>query len=169
MTTVVLVGVPGAGKSTVGAALAARLNVPFVDVDSVVEERAGKTISQIFIDDGESAFRAWESATIADVLQAAGDSVVALGGGALGDAATRERMNGRMVVWLQASLSAAVERVGLNKNRPLLLGNVRGQLADLKARREPVYREAARISVDTSGLTVDEVVDRVISSLAAVS
>ena len=131
---IVLVGVPGAGKSTVGPALAQRLGRPFTDIDDVIVARAGKPISEIFTDDGEPAFRALEELAIADVLGDS-DGVVALGGGALGSDATRARLAGHTVVWLQADLASAVARVGLNRNRPLLLGNVRGQLADLMARR----------------------------------
>lgn len=161
----VLIGVPGAGKSTVGREVALRLGREFIDIDDVIVERAGKPISDIFTDDGEPAFRALEEDVIAHVLEE-GDSVVALGGGALGSPATRERVKGHTVVWLQADLPHAVARVGLNRNRPLLLGNVRGQLADLMQRREPVYRDAATVTVDTSGLTVPEVADRVISEVA---
>jgi shikimate kinase len=84
VSAIVLVGVPGAGKSTVGRALAQRLGEPFTDIDELVEQKAGKAISQIFIDDGEPAFRELEAGTIAEVLSGA-RGVVALGGGALGN------------------------------------------------------------------------------------
>lgn len=166
MTAVVLVGVPGAGKSTVGKALAERLGEPFTDIDELVEQRAGKAISQIFIDDGEPAFRALEAAAIADVLSES-CGVVALGGGALGNEDTRARVAGHTVVWLKANLATAVDRVGLNQNRPLLLGNVRGQLSDLMSKREPIYEAAATVSVDTSALTVEQVVDAVAEQLGS--
>lgn len=156
----VLVGVPGAGKSTVGAALARRLHRDFVDIDDEIVRRAGKPIADIFTQDGEPAFRDLEESVIAQML-GEGDTVVSLGGGALGRERTRDRLAGHTVVWLHVDLSHAVDRVGLNRNRPLLLGNVRGQLSDLMQRREPVYRDAADITVDTSDLTIDQVVDRI--------
>jgi len=164
MSAFVLVGVPGAGKSTVGRLLSQRLNIPFVDTDEAIEVRAGKTVSDIFIDEGEAAFRALETQTIADELQT-NSVVLALGGGALGSADTRERLHGHIVIWLQATLSQAVGRVGMNRNRPLLLGNVRGQLSELMAAREPIYREAATLIVDTSELTPAQVVDVIISQI----
>lgn len=165
MTAIVLIGIPGAGKSTVGPALAHRLGLPFTDVDDVIEQVAGKRISDIFTQDGEQTFRELEAGTIADILASPEPAVVALGGGALGNADTRALVAGHTTVWLQASLSAAVQRVGLNRNRPLLLGNVRGQLADLMAQRLPIYQAAADIAIETSDLPVDEVVERIISEL----
>jgi len=164
MSALVLVGVPGAGKSTVGKLLAGMLDIPFVDSDEAVEARAGKSVSDIFINDGEPAFRDLEIATIADELKA--DSVVlSLGGGALGSEETRERLKGHTVIWLQTTLSHAVTRVGMNRNRPLLLGNVRGQLSELMTAREPIYREAASIVIDTSELTPDEVATAIVERL----
>jgi len=164
MSAYVLVGVPGAGKSTVGKLLAEHLNVPFVDTDEAIEARSGKSVSDIFINDGETAFRALETQTIADELQT--ESVVlALGGGALGSAQTREGLQGHIVIWLQTTLSQAVARVGMNRNRPLLLGNVRGQLSELMTAREPIYREAATITIDTSDLDPSEVVAVIVAQL----
>lgn len=166
MTAIVLIGIPGAGKSTVGQALARRLALPFIDVDDVIERAAGKPISDIFTQDGEPAFRALEARSIADILGSPEAAVVALGGGALGDEGTRTLVAAHTTVWLQASLTAAAERVGLNRNRPLLLGNVRGQLADLMAKRLPIYEAAADIAIETSEVPVDEVVERIVSALA---
>jgi len=164
MSAFVLVGVPGAGKSTVGKLLAQELNIPFVDTDEAIETRAGKSVSDIFINDGELAFRELETQTIAEELQA--ESVVlSLGGGALGSAKTRDGLQGHTVIWLQATLSQAVARVGMNRNRPLLLGNVRGQLSELMTAREPIYREAATIIIDTSDLSPEEVVTAILAQL----
>ncbi|GAA3553768.1 shikimate kinase [Microlunatus spumicola] len=155
----VLVGAPGSGKSTVGALLAQRWGVPFADVDAVIESRVGKSVAEIFADDGEPVFRAFEESTTAELLDAPG--VLALGGGAVLSPATRATLAGRPVVWLQVTIAHAAGRVGLNEARPLLLGNVRGRLVKLLNERTPLYAEVARASVDTDGLTPDEVADRV--------
>ena len=145
---VVLVGAPGAGKSTVGAHLARRLGVGFVDVDGLIEERTGKTIAEIFVDDGEAAFRELEVATTLEVLQQPG--VVSLGGGAVTSPAIRAALRGHHVVWLEVSVTQATRRVGMNAVRPLLLGNVRSRLVQLMAERRPLYEEVATITIDTS-------------------
>jgi shikimate kinase len=155
----VLVGAPGSGKSTVGALLAQRWGEPFADVDAVIEARTGKSVAEIFADDGEPAFRALEEATTAELLDEPG--VLALGGGAVLSAATRQALAGVPVVWLQVSVAHAAGRVGLNEARPLLLGNVRGRLVRLLAERAPLYAEVATATVDTDGLTASEVADRV--------
>lgn len=161
---IVLVGVPGAGKSTVGHLLAEKLNLNFVDTDLVIERQAGKSISDIFVQDGESVFRELEKQVVADAISN-DDCVVSVGGGALMDAGTRELVKKQECVWLQAGLSQAVDRVGMNKNRPLLLGNVRGQLADLMAAREPLYIECAKHVVDTNNMTPDQVVEQIIETV----
>lgn len=158
---IVLIGVPGAGKSTVGKLLAEKLNLDFVDTDLVIEQKAGKSISDIFVQDGEPAFRALEKQVVADAISNA-NCVVSVGGGALMDVDTREIVKDQECVWLQAGLSQAVDRVGMNKNRPLLLGNVRGQLADLMAAREPLYIECAKHVVDTNNMTADQVVQEIV-------
>ena len=158
---IVLIGVPGAGKSTVGKLLAEKLNLDFVDTDLVIEKQAGKSISDIFVQDGEPVFRALEKQVVADAISNA-NCVVSVGGGALMDVDTRQIVKGQECVWLQAGLSQAVDRVGMNKNRPLLLGNVRGQLADLMAAREPLYIECAKHVVDTNNMTADQVVQEII-------
>jgi shikimate kinase len=167
VTAIVLVGVPGAGKSTVGESLAARLGKKFTDSDQVIEERAGKSVSDIFTQDGEPAFRSLERDVILDLISA-GEGVVALGGGALGNDETRAAVKSAQTVWLVTGLAQAVDRVGMNRNRPLLLGNVRGQLAELMNAREPLYREVANITVDTSNLSPTQVVDEIIEALTKV-
>ncbi len=155
----VLVGAPGSGKSTVGALLAQRWGEPFADVDAVIEARTGKSVAEIFADDGEPAFRALEEATTAELLDEPG--VLALGGGAVLSEATRRALHGAPVVWLQVTVAHAAGRVGLNEARPLLLGNVRGRLVRLLAERAPLYAEVASLTVDTDGLPPAEVADRV--------
>jgi shikimate kinase len=164
MSALVLVGVPGAGKSSVGPLLASLLNRQFIDSDDAIVAKVGKSISDIFIEDGEPKFREIEAQTIAELL-ANPDLVVALGGGAVTTASTRDLLKNQQVVWLQAGLSSAVERVGLNRNRPLLLGNVRGQLHELMVAREPLYREVANFAIATDDKTVQEIAHEIASEL----
>lgn len=165
---IVLVGAPGSGKSTVGRLLADRLGRRFVDVDAVIEQRAGKPIAEIFADEGEPAFRAVEEATTLEHLEP-GDAVVSLGGGAVLSPVIRAALAPHPVVWLQVSAGAAAERVGLNAARPLLLGNVRGRLIQLLNQRTPLYAEVATVAVPTDGHTADEVVALVAGGLATAS
>ena len=160
---VVLVGPPAAGKTTVGRLLAERLGVDFVDTDDLVVAAAGKPVGDIFVDDGEEAFRALEVAAVARALER--DGVLALGGGAVLAAQTRERLAGHPVVLLAASVPTSAGRVGLNRDRPLLLGNPRQQLRALLEARLPLYREVAMAAVDTDGRTPDEVADAVLAAL----
>jgi shikimate kinase len=146
---VVLVGPPGAGKSTTGRLVAAGLGVGFRDTDADVEAAVGKPISEIFVDDGEAAFRVLETAAVAAALDAH-DGVLSLGGGAVMSEETRARLAGRFVVFLDVSLADAVRRVGLNRDRPLLLGSPRSQLMRLMDARRPLYLEVARVVVDAS-------------------
>jgi shikimate kinase len=164
MPVAVLVGPPGAGKSTVGTLLAERLGVHFTDTDDVVVARAGKPVADIFVDDGEAAFRALESAVVATALDAP-DGVVALGGGAVLDPATRTRLAGHRVVFLDVGLADATARVGLNRDRPLLLGNPRARLKLLMDARRPLYEEIASLTVPTGGRTPEEVADTVLAKL----
>lgn len=153
---IVFIGAPGAGKSTVGKLVAQQLGLEFCDSDELIESQVGKSISDIFVTEGEQVFRQIEEELIVSYLDSA-DGVFSLGGGALGSAEVRDALKGHDVVWLQAGLSQTVERIGMNRNRPLLLGNVRGQLAELMSAREPLYKESATFTVDTSHLTSDEV------------
>lgn len=161
---VVLVGAPGAGKTTVGGQVAHRLAVRFADSDHLVEELVGKSVSDIFIEDGEPAFREMERVTIAEAL-ASFDGVLALGGGAIMDSATRTLLAEQRVVWLRVGLADAARRVGLNASRPLLLGNVRGRLIALLDERTPYYEEVATVTVDTDGRGIAQVVDDVLAAL----
>jgi len=167
MSTIVLVGVPGAGKTTVGKLLAKNMGRDFFDSDQVIESRAGKSVSDIFTQDGEPAFRKLEHDVIVELLDS-NNVVLALGGGSLGNDETRAKVKDATTVWLVAGLAQAVDRVGMNRNRPLLLGNVRGQLADLMAAREPFYKEVAAIAVDTSKLIPSEVVTEIVSELGKI-
>lgn len=161
VTNIVLVGVPGAGKSTVGRLLAQELGRDFFDSDIEIESLTGKSISDLFTTEGEEYFRSIEAQVISDLLQRE-NVVLSLGGGSLLNSATREAVKLNTVIWLVANLAQAVSRVGLNRNRPLLLGNVRGQLADLMQAREPLYREVATDKVDTSDMSPQQVVTAII-------
>ncbi len=163
--TVVLVGPPAAGKTTVGRLLADRLGVGFTDTDDLVVARAGKPVSEIFVDEGEDAFRALEAAAVAEGLT--GGGVLALGGGAVLAARTRARLAGHPVVFLAAGVPTSANRVGLNRDRPLLLGNPRQQLRSLLDARLPLYQEVATATVVTDELTPDEVADAALAALAA--
>ena len=157
----VLVGPPGAGKSTVANAIAGRLGVDFRDTDQDVEASQGTSVQEIFVDHGEAHFRALEEQAVATAL-AEHDGVLALGGGAIMSDATRRRLADHRVIFLDVGLAAAVSRVGLNGNRPLLLGNVRSQLKGLMDRRRPLYDEVARFTIVTDGLTAAAVADEAV-------
>ncbi|MBL7261262.1 shikimate kinase [Paractinoplanes lichenicola] len=152
----VFVGAPGAGKSTIGAAVARLLGVPFADADAIIEVEAGKPIPEIFIDDGEEAFRALERSVIATALESY-DGVLALGGGAILDAGTRELLRKQTVVYLSVELSDAVKRVGLGAGRPLLAINPRATLKYLLDQRRPLYAEVATHTIKTDGREPDDI------------
>ena len=150
----------GAGKTTVGRRLAAAWSVDFRDSDHDIESSEGRTVSDIFVDSGEARFRELERAAVAEAL-ATHDGVLALGGGAVLDESTRSALAGHEVVFLRVGLTDAAKRVGLGVSRPLLLGNVRGRLKQLIDERTPVYESVAVHVVDTDGLEINEVVERV--------
>jgi shikimate kinase len=164
----VLVGAPGAGKTTVGRLLAERLGAEFRDVDHDIEAAAGKPISEIFIDDGEEAFRALEVAAVAAAL-AAHPGVLALGGGAILADATRERLKGHRVVYLEVGLGQAVARVGMAKDRPVLTLNPRATLRYLLDARRPLYEEVAAVTVNTDDRAPSVVAAVVAAALAEVA
>jgi shikimate kinase len=156
----VLVGPPGAGKTTVGRILADRLGLEFRDSDLDVEAAAGRTISDIFLEDGEAAFRRLEMAAVRVALTDH-DGVLALGGGAVTDQRTRDLLAQHRVVFLDVGLSDAAARIGLNRDRPLLLGNPRAQLKVMLDERRPLYEKVAVASVATDQLDAESVADRV--------
>ena len=159
---VVLVGPPGAGKTTVGQLVASALGLTLLDTDVEVEQAAGKSIGDIFIDHGEPHFRALERTAVATALTTH-DGVVAVGGGAVLDESTREQLRSHRVVFLNVCVANAAARVGLNRDRPLLLGDVRGRLRRLLAERQPLYDEVATVTVSTDDRGPAEVADDVIA------
>jgi len=161
----VLVGPPGAGKTTVGRAVAGELGVAFRDTDADIAAVAGKSIPEVFVDDGEEHFRALERAAVAEAL-ASSQGVLALGGGAVLAAQTREALAGHRVVFLSVGLGEAARRVGLARDRPVLALNPRGQLRTLLEQRRPHYEAVATATVDTDGRSVDEVAAEVLDLLA---
>jgi shikimate kinase len=156
----VLVGPPGAGKSTIGRLLAARWSVEFADSDAEIERELGRSISEAFVDEGEEFFRQQEERVIAAMLDAQ-DGVLALGGGAVISDRTRALLVSHDVMFLSAGLAAAAQRVGLNRDRPLLLGNIRGTLAAMLAERTPMYTEVATWTVETDDQTPEQVADAI--------
>lgn len=162
----VIVGPPGAGKSTVGASLAARLQVEFADTDELIVARTGRSVSDIFTGDGEPAFRELEEQVVAEALQAR-SGVLALGGGAVLSERTRTALQGHRVVFLAVSTSEGVRRTGLSAARPLLAGvNPRATFKALLDARLPLYREVATAEVATERRTPEEVADAVLAAVA---
>ncbi|MGP3990294.1 shikimate kinase [Streptomyces sp. 3N207] len=161
---IVLVGPMGVGKSTVGAILAERLGVTCRDTDQDIVAKAGKPISEIFLDEGEPHFRELERAAVRTAL-AEHTGVLALGGGAVLAEETRALLAGRPVVFLEMGVAEAVKRVGLDAPRPLLVINPRQQWRKLMEERRPLYTEVARVVVSTEDRTPDEVADEILAAL----
>lgn len=157
----VLVGPPGAGKTTVATEVAERLGVGFRDTDQDIEAASEVSVQDIFVDRGEAHFRALEEEAVAAALTEH-DGVLALGGGAVLSPVTRALLQDQRVIFLDLGLVSAVSRVGMNANRPLLLGNVRSQLKNLMDQRRVLYREVARFSIDTDELDAGQVADRAV-------
>jgi shikimate kinase len=167
MKRVVLIGAPGSGKSTVGAALAKVLALDFVDTDLLIEEREGKAITDIFVVDGEPHFRAVELETLKHVLTL-NDVVISLGGGAPISDQAQQLINSSesTVVFLDVSLATAAPRVGFNRDRPLLLGNPRAQWQALSDKRRPIYEALADVSIKVDDMSVEAITSEIEKSLA---
>lgn len=159
----VLVGPPGAGKTTVGQLVAERLSVAFRDTDTDVETVAGKTIAEVFFDDGEDAFRALErDAVLAALHDHTG--VLSLGGGAVLSEQTRLGLRPHNVVFLSVGLAEAAKRVGMSAARPVLALNPRAQLQQLLQERLPLYRAVASMEISTDGKTAEQVLEELLLS-----
>ncbi|TVY06755.1 shikimate kinase [Paenibacillus cremeus] len=162
----VLVGLMGTGKSSVGQALAEKLKWRFVDTDAAIEAGEGTSISSIFAERGEPAFRAIESKTIESAMRGV-DQVVATGGGAVLAEQNRSWMKeGGLVVALTASADTIIERVSKDTNRPLVQGNVAERVHKIMAERKHAY-DFADLMIDTTGLPVQAIVEQIEARLMA--
>jgi shikimate kinase len=161
---VVLVGPMGVGKSTVGRLLAERLGVGYRDTDDDIVAEQGRTIAEIFVDEGEPVFRAIEKAAVTRAL-AGHDGVLALGGGSILDEDTRSLLAGQRVLYLSMDVEEAVKRTGLNAARPLLAVNPRKQWRELMEARRHLYESIATAVVATDGRTPEEVTDIALDAL----
>jgi shikimate kinase len=162
----ILVGPPGSGKTTVGPLLAKLLGVGFIDTDSLVEQEAGKPVSDIFVEDGEAAFRSAESLVVRQAMQSH-RGVIALGGGAVLDPATARLLAGQPVVYLEAGFAAVARRSGIDGPHPPLPGNPRGKLRQLLEVRRPRYAELAWLTVATDDLEPQDIAGQIAAALAA--
>ena len=162
---IVLVGFMGAGKTTIGRLLGAKLGVPFTDSDHVIEDRAGKPIPRVFADDGEPAFRQLEHEVIVDLLNGE-DMVLALGGGAATHAGTRAALAAAAVpvVYLRVSYAQAMSRVGGDRGRPML---ARPDVAQLHKDRDPLYAQAATLTIDAGDRCPEEIAGDILGRLDA--
>jgi shikimate kinase len=168
MPKAVLIGPPGAGKSSVGRQLAKILTCEILDTDQEIERQSGKKISAIFTDDGEAVFRALEKSVVLDALQNA-NGVVALGGGSILDSDVADYLSKSSipVAYLEVSISQAAPRVGFNKERPLLTINPRQQWMALMEKRRPIYESLATFKIATDNRKPAEVAQEIATSIGA--
>lgn len=166
MRSVVLVGLMGSGKSTVGALVAARTGRAFVDVDVVIERETGKTVRELWEQGGEAAYRSLESDAVLRTLRDDTPSVLAAPGGVVLDPVVRAALAGRFVVWLRTRPATLAGRVRPGDHRPLLGEGPADTLAVMAEERSDLYQQVATATVDTDGRTPDDVADAVIRLLA---
>ena len=163
---VILIGPMGSGKTTIGQLIAKRLDIAFRDTDQVVEEETGRTVSDIFLEDGEDAFRLLEKGVLRNELLSDG-TVLALGGGApiSMDAQSALRAIASPVVYLDISIATVAPHIGFNRDRPLLLHNPRGQWQTLMEARRPIYESIADTVIDVNTKSETEIVDEILEVL----
>jgi len=166
---VVLIGPPGAGKSAVGPLLADRLGVEFHDTDAEVGAAAGKPVSDIFIENGEDAFRELERAAATAALATLRDhgGVLALGSGAVLDAGVQALLDGLPVVYLSAEFGTVARRIGLDRPRVVVPGNPRGRLRTMLDERDAIYQRLAAVTVPTDDLDPAGLADQIAAEVAA--
>jgi shikimate kinase len=165
---VVLIGPPGAGKSTIGKALAKEIATEFIDSDSEIERITGKKISDIFVEEGEAVFRKTEVEIVTALLDGF-EGVIALGGGAPINTQIQEALTGveYPVIFIDVSISQAANRIGFNKDRPLLLINPRQQWMNLMSERRPIYEKLASQTVNSDRQKPHEVAKLISEKLKA--
>jgi shikimate kinase len=164
----VLVGLMGTGKSTVGREVARRLGRPFLDSDDQIEASTGRTVREIWTSDGEPAYRRLESEVLADALSSECPSVIAAAGGVVLDAGNRERLRGAAtVVWLDAAPNVLAERAVTGDHRPLLDDDPEAAMRSMATERRRLYEEVADTRVDVTSLAPDAVIDRVLAIIGA--
>ena len=163
---IILIGPMGSGKTTIGQLIAKRLDIAFRDTDQVIEGDTGRTVSDIFLEDGEDAFRLLEKSVLRNELLSDG-TVLALGGGApiSMDAQSALRAIASPVVYLDISLATVAPRIGFNRDRPLLLHNPRGQWQTLMEARRPIYESIADTVIDVNTKSETEIVDEILEVL----
>jgi shikimate kinase len=162
---VILIGPPGSGKSTVGPLLAARLGVAFAETDGLVADRAGKPVADIFIEDGEEAFRELERGAAAEAI-AQHRGVLALGSGAVLSPATQRLLAGQRAVYLETGFAAVARRTGLDGPHPPIPGNPRGRLRQLLEERRGLYQDLAWLTVPTDGREPEQVAEDIAAAVA---
>ena len=164
---IILIGPPGAGKSTVGKALAKKMNCTFADTDRLIEAEVGKKISEIFVESGEEIFRDHEAKTVKNLLTNF-DGVLALGGGAPINPESQKLLaeTNSTIVFLDVSLSQAANRVGFNRERPLLLVNPRQQWQEFMNIRRPIYEKLADVKISTDSVKPQEVAEQIVKWLS---
>jgi len=163
----ILIGPMGSGKTTIGQLLATNLNLTFRDTDQVIESETGKTVSEIFLDQGEDKFRALEKAVLRKELLT-DETILALGGGApiSIDAQSALRAIASPVIYFDISLASVAPRIGFNRDRPLLLHNPRGQWETLMQERRPIYESIADIVIDVNAKTEQAIVAEILEAVA---
>jgi shikimate kinase len=157
---ILLIGIMGCGKSTVGRELQQRLGYPLVDMDQEIERMAGKPITAIFADEGEDRFRALETQVLRELaLPCDQRRIISTGGGVIGSGENRRLLRGLgYVVWLDAPLEVILERTGKSRHRPLLhADDPAAKIRELMRRRAPLYQETAHLKLDTAGLDCGEI------------
>ncbi|MDT2595790.1 shikimate kinase [Enterococcus dongliensis] len=167
MESIVLIGFMGAGKTTVSKELAAALNTRVVDMDDVLVERIGQPISEYFEEHGEASFREHETNLLKEALNE--DSIIATGGGVILQPENQKELSDKLVVYLKAHANILVQRIREDKVniRPLAIKNDDGDLKRLFFSREKLYEKLAKITVDTSGKSPQEIVAEIIQQVAS--